>query len=116
MYMRAPWFFLCLALLLSSCSNRRPLAAGLELSPTDRSDLCAIFPWSIGIDQIGWRKPLIIWHPGVFDAPWDVYDSSTGDHRQVTDAERLSDPRLREIAVMPAMAAWQKLDRRKQLW
>jgi hypothetical protein len=97
-------------------TDKKPLAAGLTLAPADYRDWCVLYPYSTVIDQLGWQKPFIIWHTATFNSPWDVYNTSTGDHIQVTDAQRLSDPQLRTIAVRSAMTAWSKLDRNKQLW
>jgi hypothetical protein len=58
------------------------------------------------IDEIGWRKPLIIVR---YRDKWDVYDTTTNKQISIADSERKQNPRFCDIPSFAPAQAWKRL-------
>jgi hypothetical protein len=113
----------CLVLLaLCSCDDvlgfgTYRIAAGYYIVRTDTNEFALISPEGGGPDvtDVGWRKPFIISRYDT-DRPWDVIDTSTKEQISISDAQRLADPKYREIPVYKAEEASKHLRHWKNQW
>jgi hypothetical protein len=95
----------------------RTIAGGYRLKHAN-GQYSLLVPRATGgpiIDEIGWRKPIILFRSSGSEY-WDVVNTDRAEHFQVNDRERKSDERYREIETTPAEIAWQHLDKRRALW
>jgi hypothetical protein len=109
---------------LSSCDalfgpDVREIAGGYRLKRAGNpSQLSLIAPHESGgliIDEIGWRKPIILAR-GSGSSYWDVINTERAQHIRVSDAERQTDPVYQSIIITPAETAWDELHLNQRLW
>jgi hypothetical protein len=114
----------CLSLLgLCSCDDvlgfgTYRIGAGYYLARTDTNELALIPPdtgFGPTVSDVGWRKPFIISRYDI-DRPWDVIDTSTKQQVSISDAQRRTDPKYREIPVYRAEEASKHLGHWKSQW
>jgi hypothetical protein len=67
------------------------------------------------IDEIGWRKPIILAR-GAGSDYWDVVNTDRAQHIRVSNAERQTNPVYQTITVTPAETAWTELQLNKRFW
>lgn len=117
--------FLSVLLCLCSCDanlfgpDLREIAGGYRLKRTgDPSQFSLLIPNQSGgliVDEIGWRKPLIVAR-GTGSEYWDVINTARAQHTTVSDVERKSDPVYQSIQITPVDIAWRELRANKRLW
>lgn len=97
----------------------REIAGGYRLKRTARpNQFSLITPHEGGgliIDEIGWRKPIIVARASGSEY-WDVINTARAEHIRVSDAERQSNPVYESIQITPAETAWMELRLNKRLW
>jgi hypothetical protein len=97
----------------------RELAGGYRLKRVaGSSEFALIIPHESGgliIDEIGWRKPLIIAR-ATGSKYWDVINTARAEHTRISDQTLQSDPVYQSIEVVAAEKAWNNLNRRKRIW
>ena len=97
----------------------RELAGGYRLKRVrDSNDFALIIPHESGgliIDEIGWRKPLIIAR-ATGSKYWDVINTARAEHTRISDQTLQSDSLYQSIEVVAAEKAWNNLNRRKRIW
>jgi hypothetical protein len=85
--------------------------------PDDSSDMYSLFlpdeDYGGVIDEVGWKKPLIIARYG---DKWDIFDTSTKQKVSISDSQRKSDPKFRDIPSFPPKEAWGKLRHWHRQW
>jgi len=111
--------------LLCSCDSNffgresKEIAGGYHLKRADNPNQFVLtIPNESGgliIDEIGWRKPLIIARASGSQY-WDVIDTTRTQHIRVSDSQLKSDPIYQSIQIKPSEIAWKDLNRRKRLW
>jgi hypothetical protein len=98
-------------------SDWKRLGGGYSLLLAEQDDACArITPHDFGgsvVKQIGWRQLLILSRSG---DSWDVLDTTTGKHANISEERRQNDLAYRDIPVCPARTAWSRLKRYQSLW
>src|SRR6202171_6565642 len=109
---------------LCSCGSKlfspdtRQIAGGYRLKRAgDPSQFSLITPHEGGgliIDEIGWRKPIIVARASGSEY-WDVINTVRAQHIRVSDAERQSDPVYQSIQITQAETAWMELRLNKRL-
>jgi hypothetical protein len=119
----------CLALAafvcLCSCDAKffgpdaRELAGGYRLKRADNpNQFSLLIPHETGgliIDEIGWRKPVIV--ARAFGSEyWDVINTSRAEHLRISSAELKADPVYQSIQVTLAETAWMELRVNERLW
>ncbi len=95
----------------------KEIAGGYRLKRAD-GQFSLLVPRAIGgpiIDEIGWHEPIIIFR-GAGSEYWDVVNTARAQRTRLSDAERKSDPLYQSIQIDSAEAAWNRLDRHRQLW
>jgi hypothetical protein len=117
--------FLAVLVCLGSCDkdpfgpDLREIAGGYRLKRTgDPREFALLIPYQSGgliVDEIGWRKPIIVARGSGSDY-WDVINTARAQHTTVSDAQRKSDPVYQSIAVTPVDIAWRELQANKRLW
>ena len=117
--------FLVLFICLSSCegdlfgSNSKEIAQGYRLKRIGNPSRFALLaPYDAGgliIDEIGWRKPFILFRASGSDY-WDRVDTDHASHVRISDGERTSSPDYRSIRIESAEVAWDNLKRNKRVW
>jgi hypothetical protein len=116
---------LMVLILFCSCNSNffgresKEIAGGYHLKPAGNPNQFVLtIPNESGgliIDEIGWRKPLII--ARAFGSQyWDVIDTASTQHMRVSHSQLKSDPAYQSIQIQPADTAWKDLNRRKRLW
>jgi len=65
------------------------------------------------IDEIAWRKPLIIVRYG---DKWEVFDTRTRKQVSISDSDRKTDPQFRDIPSFAPKKAWEHLWRYHHQW
>ena len=113
--------FVCLC----SCGSKlfspdaRQIAGGYRLKRAgDPSQFSLITPYESGgliIDEIGWRKPIIIARASGSEY-WDVINTERARHVRVSELERKADPVYQSIEITPVEIAWTELRPNKRLW
>jgi hypothetical protein len=97
----------------------RELAGGYRMKRVRHSsDFALIIPHESGgliIDEIGWRKPLIIAR-ATGSKYWDVINTARAEHTRISDQTLQSDALYQSIEVVAAEKAWNNLNRRKRIW
>ena len=123
---RAPRIILLAAacLSLSSCDKLlgpelREIAGGYRLKRAGNpSQISLIAPQESGgliIDEIGWRKPIILAR-GSGSNYWEAINTDRAQHIRVSESERNADPVYQTIAITSADAAWVEVQLNKRLW
>ena len=117
--------FLALFVCLSSCegdlfgSNSKEIAQGYRLKRIGNPSRFALLaPYETGgliIDDIGWRKPFILFRASGSEY-WDRINTDRAEHIRISDAQRRSDPDLRSIPIESAASAWNHLKQHKRIW
>ena len=112
-------------LCLSSCDvdlfgfDSKRIAAGYRLLQTEAIDGCILMPphGNIGssVVELGWRKPFILSRAGQ-DDHWQVIDTSTKQTLSISEEQRHTDPRYRDIPVYAAHVAWDRLKHWRRQW
>jgi hypothetical protein len=107
-------FWLCLfvfprARAICFGSNSKEIAQGYRLKRIGNPSRFALLaPYDHGgliIDEIGWRKPFILfWASG--SEYWDRVDTDHASHIRISDAQRTSNPDYRSIRIESAEIAW----------
>ena len=119
----------CIALMafvsLCSCDanffgpDSREIAGGYRLKRSaNPNQFSLITPHDSGgliIDEIGWRKPIIIARASGSEY-WELINTTRAQHIRVRDAERQSDPVYQSIQITTAETAWMELRLNKRLW
>jgi hypothetical protein len=110
---------------LWSCEGRlfdpgsKEIAHGYRLKRAgDPSEFALLAPYDTGgiiIDEIGWRQPFIIARAGGSQY-WDRIDTDHAEHIRISDTERRSNPKYRNIPIENADIAWNHLSPRKRVW
>jgi hypothetical protein len=112
------FFCLCSCERLSGPESRE-LAGGYRIKRVRGStDFALIIPNESGgliIDEIGWRKPLIIAR-GAGSRTWEVINTSRAEHTRVSDEKLKSDPELKSVEVVAAEKAWTTLNPTTRIW
>ena len=112
------------AVALSSCDKLvgpevREVAGGYRLKRAGNpSQISLISPQESGgliIDEIGWRKPIILAR-GSGSNYWEAINTDRAQHIRVSDSERNADPVYQTIAITSADAAWVEVQLNKRLW
>ena len=97
----------------------RELAGGYRLKRVPHSNDFALIPpqgsGGLIIDEIGWRKPIIIAR-GRGSFYWEVMNTARAEHRQVSNDALRSDPACESIEVVPAPQAWTTLKSSSRIW
>jgi len=97
----------------------RELAGGYRLKRVHGSSgLSLIIPHSTGgliIDEIGWRKPLIVAR-GSGSQYWEVINTARAEHTRESDEKLKSDPVYNSIQTIAADKAWDKLSSTTRIW
>jgi len=97
----------------------RELAGGYRLKRVPNSnDFALILPQGSGgliIDEIGWRKPIIIAR-GRGSFYWEVMNTARAEHKQLSNDALKSDPTFKSIEVAPAPQAWTTLKPNSRIW
>jgi hypothetical protein len=97
----------------------REIAGGYRLKrAADPHRFSLITPHESGgliIDEIGWRKPIIVARASGSEY-WDVINTTRAQHIRVSDAERQSDPVYQSIQITAAETAWMELRLNKRVW
>ena len=113
---------LVVAIVLCSCDldligvDLKTIAGGYRLKHAD-GRYSLLVPRATGgpiIDEIGWKKPIIIFRRS--GSEWDVVNTDRAEHLHVSDEERKRDERYQSIATESVEAAWNRLDRSRPLW
>jgi hypothetical protein len=65
------------------------------------------------VDEVGWRKPLIIVRYG---DKWDVYDTTTNKQVSISESERKENPTLPDIQSFAPGQAWKRLWHYRNQW
>lgn len=117
--------FLAVFVCLCACDanlfgpDLREIAGGYRLKRTGTPDQFALLiPYESGgliIDEIGWRKPIIVAR-GSGSEYWDVINTDRAQRIRLSDAERKSDPVYQSIQITPIEIAWMELRLNKRLW
>jgi len=117
--------FLTVFISLCSCEanlfgpESREIAGGYRLKRADTPNQFVLtIPNENGgliIDEIGWRKPLIVARASGSQY-WDVIDTAHAQHIRVSDLQRKSDPVYQSIQIKSAETAWQDLSGHTRLW
>jgi hypothetical protein len=117
--------FLAAFVSLSSCDTKvfgpdsREIAGGYRLKRVGNPNQFALtIPYQSGgliIDEIGWRKPLIIARASGSDY-WEAINTARAQHTRVSDLQRKSDSVYQSIQIEAAELAWRNLNRHKRLW
>ena len=113
--------FVCLCSCDSSLfsPDTRQIAGGYRLKRAgDPSQFSLIAPYEGGgliIDEIGWRKPIIIARAAGSEY-WDVINTERAQHIRVSEMERKGDPVYQSIEITPVDIAWMELRASKRLW
>lgn len=99
--------------------DSREIAGGYRLKrAANPNQFSLITPHEIGgliIDEIGWRKPIIVARAAGSEY-WDVINTARAQHTRVSDFERKSDPVYQSIQITSAEIAWTELRLNKRLW
>jgi hypothetical protein len=116
-----------LAVLVGLCScdasffgpDLREIAGGYRLkragNPNQFSLLIPNQSGGLIVDEIGWRKPIIVAR-GTGSEYWDVINTARAEHTTVSDLERKSDPVYQSIEITHVDIAWRELRANKRLW
>jgi hypothetical protein len=117
--------FLAAFVCLSSCDSKlfgpdaREIAGGYRLKRVGNPNQFALtIPYQSGgliIDEIGWRKPLIIARASGSDY-WEAINTARAQRISISEQQRKSDPVYQSIPIEPAEIAWTKLNRHKRIW
>ena len=117
--------FLAAFVCLSSCDSKlfgpdsREIAGGYRLKRVGNPNQFALtIPNESGgliIDEIGWRKPLIIARASGSDY-WEAINTARAQRISISEQQRKSDPVYQSIPIEPAEIAWTKLNRHKRIW
>jgi hypothetical protein len=118
--------FITLAALLGGCGcerlagpESRELAAGYRLKRVSgSSDFALIIPYETGgqiIDEIGWRKPLIVAR-GNGSRYWEVINTARAEHTRISDESFKSDVTYQSIPIEAADKAWATLKTDSRIW
>src|SRR3984893_1730884 len=117
--------FLAAFLCLFSCDTKlfgpdsREIAGGYRLKRVGNANQFALtIPYQSGgliIDEIGWRKPLIIARASGSDY-WEAINTAHAQRISISEQQRKSDPLYQSIPIQPAAMAWTKLNRHKRIW
>ena len=67
------------------------------------------------IDEIGWRKPLIVAR-GAGSQYWELINTARAEHLRVSDEKLKSDPEYKSVEILPAEKAWESLNPKTGLW
>ena len=117
---------LVLILFASLCScdvdlfglDQKQLAGGYKLTLTENDSACALVPpggnGGLLVKEVGWKEPLLL--VDYYNDRWGIIDTTTKKEILISDAERKSDPRFRDIQSYPARDVWEELKRHKRLW
>lgn len=99
--------------------DTRQIAGGYRLKRAGNpSQFSLIAPYEGGgliIDEIGWRKPIIIARASGSEY-WDVINTERAQHIRVSEMERKADPVYQSIEITPVDIAWMELQASKRLW
>jgi hypothetical protein len=97
----------------------RELAGGYRLKRVrGTSDFALIIPYQTGgqiIDQIGWRKPLIVAR-GNGSRYWEVINTARAEHTRISDESLKSDVVYQSIPIVAADKAWASLKSDTRIW
>ena len=117
--------FLAVLVCLCSCEanflgpDSREIAGGYRLKRVGNPNQFALtIPYQSGgliIDEIGWRKPLIIARASGSDY-WEAINTARAQRISISEQQRKSDPVYQSIPIEPAEIAWTKLNRHKRIW
>jgi hypothetical protein len=113
--------FVCLCSCDSSLfsPDTRQIAGGYRFKRAGNpSQFSLIAPYEGGgliIDEIGWRKPIIIARASGSEY-WDVINTERAQHIRVSEMERKADPVYQSIEITPVDIAWMELRASKRLW
>ena len=121
-----PLRLMVVAALFSCCScerlsapESRELAGGYRLKRVRGSnDFALIIPHESGgqiVDEIGWRKPLIIAR-GNGSEYWEVINTARATHTRIRDDSLKADSTYQSIEVLPAEKAWEMLKPDSGVW
>ena len=69
---------------------------------------------AVAVAEIGWRKPLILVREQN-TRRWEVIDTATGEHLNITEEQLSSDPTYSAISIRSADDAWH-LPRKARRW
>jgi hypothetical protein len=110
---------------LCSCDSKlfspdtRQIAGGYRLKRSGNpSQFSLIAPYEGGgliIDEIGWRKPIILARASGSEY-WDMINTERAQHIRVSEMERKADPVYQSIEITPVDIAWMELPANKRLW
>ncbi|MFN2624443.1 MAG: hypothetical protein ABR611_16605 [Chthoniobacterales bacterium] len=112
------------ALLWSSCDvdlfglDTKQIAAGYRLTQAEGGQIALLAPHENGgpvVIDVGWRNPFIISRSDE-RKPWEAIDTSTKQKLSISEEQRRTDPRFRDIPVDRADVAWDQLKRSKSQW
>jgi hypothetical protein len=117
---------IAIAALFTCCScerlagpESRELAGGYRLKRVRGSnDFALIIPNESGgqiVDEIGWRKPLIIARESG-SRYWEVINTARAAHSRMTDDSLKADSTYQSIDVVPAEKAWAMLKPNGRIW
>ena len=117
--------FVALFVCLCSCGSSlfspdtRQIAGGYRLKRAgDPSQFSLITPNETGgliIDEIGWRKPIIIARASGSEY-WDVINTERAQHIRVSEMQRKADSVYQSIEITPVDIAWAELRPNKRQW
>ena len=117
--------FVALFVCLCSCGSSlfspdtRQIAGGYRLKRAGNpSQFSLIAPYESGgliIDEIAWRKPIILARASGSDY-WDVINTERAQHIRVSETDRKSDVVYQSIEITPIDIAWMELRPNKRLW
>jgi hypothetical protein len=94
--------------------DTKRIAADLTLMQAEGGGF-VLMPRGSFVEQLGWRKPLII-SRGESSRSWDVIDTSTGKQFAISNEQRRADPAYRDIPTLDASEAWAQLKHWRRQW
>jgi hypothetical protein len=113
-----------LAFGLSSCDidlfglDTKKLAAGYRLTVWEGGLYALLRPQEDSgstVIDIGWKKPFIVSRSDEGE-PWQVIDTSTNQTLSLSEEQRRTDPKYRDVPIYRADVAWDRLRYGRRQW